>query len=188
MESGRAPIVTTTVGSYAVQSTVGGLPYAHDSIVSRAALAETFDLDREAAEGWEPFFVSVARNDDSPRLTVTQRFFPAGYGFYPAILIVPETARLFIGAGTRVLIYDLESPRRLSTDTADTGFWGWALHGNVVVMSAELELAAWRATGEKLWTGFVEPPWTYKVFGTIVELDVMGKITRFPLETGPEKL
>jgi len=29
-------------------------------------------------------------------------------------------------------------------------------------MSAELELAAWRTDGTKLWTTFVEPPWTYR--------------------------
>ncbi len=52
-------------------------------------------------------------------------------------------------------------------------------------MSAELELAAWRITGEKLWTRFVEPPWGYDVVDGQVNLDIMGDKTTFSLEKGP---
>jgi hypothetical protein len=69
-------------------------------------------------------------------------------------------------------------------DDADTGFWGWRLHDDVVVMSAELELAAWTTGGEKLWTTFVEPPWSYAVEDSTVRLDVMGEISEFPLQRG----
>ena len=48
------------------------------------------------------------------------------------------------------------SPRRLSEDSADVGFWSWAQHGETVLMSAELELAAWSSAGRKLWSTFVE--------------------------------
>lgn len=44
-------------------------------------------------------------------------------------------------------------------------------------MAAELELAAWTSSGEKLWTTVVEPPWSYQVFDDLVQLDVMGKNT-----------
>jgi hypothetical protein len=99
--------------------------------------------------------------------------------------VIPETHLLFIGAGTRLLAYDLRGPRRLWQDEADTGFWFWQRHGEVIVMSAELELAAWDTQGRKLWTTFVEPPWSYEVRGSDLVLDVMGRTTTFPLEVGP---
>ena len=58
-------------------------------------------------------------------------------------MIIPETSLLMIGAGERLLAYDLETPRRLWEDEAEAGFWGWERHGGLVLMSAELELAAW---------------------------------------------
>jgi hypothetical protein len=58
--------------------------------------------------------------------------------------------------------------------------------GDVVFMSAELELAAWSTNGEKLWTMFVEPPWSYEVTDSDeVRLDVMGTITTFDKRQGP---
>jgi hypothetical protein len=32
---------------------------------------------------------------------------------------------------------------------------------------------------------FVEPPWSYQVRGEEIQLDVMGKLTRFSLVAGP---
>ena len=49
----------------------------------------------------------------------------------------------------------------------------------------KLELAAWSAVGEKLWSTFVEPPWSYRVEGDIVHLDVMGRLSSFSLRDGP---
>jgi hypothetical protein len=59
--------------------------------------------------------------------------------------------------------------------------------GDVVVMSAELELAAWTTTGEKLWTTFVEPPWEYAVEGDSLVLDVMGTKSSFGLRRSPAR-
>jgi hypothetical protein len=64
--------------------------------------------------------------------------------------------------------------------------WGVAVAAaDVVVVSAELELAAWDVSGRKLWSTFVEPPWEYDVDADIVRLDVMGRRTQFPLVGGP---
>lgn len=52
-------------------------------------------------------------------------------------------------------------------------------------MSGELELAGWTIGGEKLWSTFAEPPWSYQVDGGRVHLDVMGKYTAFDIHTGP---
>jgi hypothetical protein len=52
-------------------------------------------------------------------------------------------------------------------------------------MSAELELAAWTVSGVKLWTMFVEPPWSYEVTAGQILLDVMGVTSTFDLIRGP---
>jgi hypothetical protein len=52
-------------------------------------------------------------------------------------------------------------------------------------MSAELELAAWTTGGAKLWTTFVEPPWSYRVADGLVILDVMGDERTIGLSGGP---
>jgi hypothetical protein len=103
------------------------------------------------------------------------------------VLLVPQQRQLFIGAGTRLLAYQARSGRwlRCWVDEAECGFWGWRQHGDVVVMSAELELAAWNVNGDKLWTTFVEPPWTYRVTTEQVLLDVMGTTRTFDLKRGP---
>ena len=125
-------------------------------------------------------------HSDQRSLTVSQHFAPGPEaGFQPGVLIVPETHTLFIGAGTRLLAYHLQRVARLWQDEADTGFWFWRRHGEVVVMSAELELAAWDLEGHKLWSTFVEPPWTYSVSEGSVTLDVMGQIRKFSLRSGP---
>jgi len=46
-------------------------------------------------------------------------------------------------------------------------------------------MAAWNISGEKLWTAFVEPPWSHEVIVGTVRLDVMGTVSSFPLDTGP---
>lgn len=70
-------------------------------------------------------------------------------------------------------------------DRADVGFWSWSQHGEFVLMSAELELAAWTAAGVKQWSTFVEPPWSFTVAEGTVALDVMGRTTVFPIAAGP---
>ncbi len=112
------------------------------------------------------------------------RYDPSG-GFHPGALLVPETGLLFIGAGERLLAYRLDGPTRLWEEATDCGFWGWARHEDRVILSAELELAAWDVRGRKCWSMFVEPPWSYEVSAGMIELDVMGTRSRFPLDTGP---
>jgi len=167
---------------YRILASPAGLPELYDHYRKHAVLVDEIDLD--SSEG-TPCFFAVGRGD-ALSLVVAQRYGPAGYGFYPGLLLVPETGIVFIGAGGRILAYSLEpEPRRLWVDSADCGFWSWSRHGDLVVMSAELELAAWTIAGEKRWTMFVEPPWSYTVSEGTLELDVMGSISTFPVATGP---
>lgn len=131
-------------------------------------------------------FVAIAKGNGSWDFVSTLRYGPAGYGFVPGVLLVPETKTLFIGAGATLLCYSVGAePSRLWADETDMGFWSWRGFGGLVLMAAELELAAWTTHGEKLWSTFVEPPWTYEVAGGSVELDVMGTQCSFDIATGP---
>jgi hypothetical protein len=85
----------------------------------------------------------------------------------------------------RLLAYVLPGPERVWEDATVPGFWHWSVHRSAVLMAAELELAAWARSGEKLWSTFVEPPWSYEVEGERVQLEVMGDKTYFPVRSGP---
>lgn len=159
------------VGEHTLLVHRGPLPSMYSEYRKRAALADELDLD--GSEG-EPCFVAVAKSGEWPSLIVAQRFQPCVAGFDPGALLVPETRVLFIGAGERLLAYSLDGPKQLWKDRADCGFWSWQQYGNFVIMSAELELATWDLRGRKLWTTFVEPPWSYQVEDELIHLDVMG--------------
>ena len=171
-------------GEYTVSGTVGELPTIYSALIEHAILHDDFGV--KGADG-TAMVISVERASEQwPNLLISQRFDPGPEaGFHPGALLVPETNLLFVGAGTRLLAYDLRGSHRLWEDAADTGFWGWKRHGDVVVMSAELELAAWTLEGRKLWSTFVEPPWEYDVQGARLHLDVMGTKSVFDLRNGP---
>jgi hypothetical protein len=174
-------------GQYTVRASVGGLPLTYSEYVSHAVLSE--DLGIRSAEGTALFFAVGSSARDWPDLVVALRFDPGPEaGFRPGILLVPERHLVFVGAGTSLLAYELSPVRRLWVDAADHGFWGWRRHGDIVLMSAELELAAWDVAGGKLWSAFVEPPWSFEVHGDRVELDVMGHKSNFLAAIGPDSV
>ncbi len=178
---------TVTVGPYVIafQSLeTPEPPLRYEWAKQRAELLEEFDL--QGSDG-DFCYLVAGRSIDHPTLVLAQRHDPPeAAGFYPGVLVVPETDVLFVGAGERLLAYDLAHPARLWEDVADTAFWRWARHGEVVIMSAELELAAWNVEGTKLWTTSVEPPWGYEVTDDVLELDIMGVKSEFSLRGGPE--
>lgn len=173
-----------TIGPYTLRCHPSELPGMYGPDVERAQLVEEFDLNGTHGSCC---FLAVSRGVEWPFLVVAQRYESDG-GFRPGALLVPETDLLFIGAGQRLLAYRLDGPTRLWMDTTDCGFWGWARHGDRVILSAELELAAWDINGRKCWSTFVEPPWSYEVSAGMIELDVMGSKSRFPLDAGPAGL
>jgi hypothetical protein len=175
---------SVTVGQYTLSSHPDRLPDMYGNYAEHAGLVEEFDL--QSPEG-KSCFLAVSRGVGWPFLVVAQRYDPSG-GFHPGVLLVPETNLLFVGAGERLLAYRLDGPSRLWMDRTSCGFWGWARHGDRVILSAELELAAWDVHGRKSWSVFVEPPWSYEVSAGMIELDVMGMKSRFPLDAGPAQL
>lgn len=147
--------------------------------------ARCVDVEEVGAGRW--FSLRVSHEDlVQPILDFGRRLQPAGGGFEPGVLLVPETSVLFVGGGDRVWAFDLEGGCRLWEQEAEFGFWGWERSDGVVLMAAELAFAAWDVSGTKLWETFVEPPWVYRVDRGEVELDVMGSVRRFDLRRGPE--
>jgi hypothetical protein len=186
MPDAGAELVVVEVAAWRAMTSPGP-PAALADYRQHADLHEQFD-DQKSREARGFFFVAVTRAaEEWPSLVITQTFSPSEGGFSPGVLIVPETDIVFIGAGTRLLCYQLASGRwsRRWQDQADVGFWGWRRHSDVVVMSAEIELAAWTIDGLKLWRTFVEPPWSYEVEDGTLRLDLVGTISSFPLEAGP---
>lgn len=177
---------TIELGEFRLLCVSDGLPDIYDYFCEHARLLEEIALD--SGTGRRCFLGVTRLGEEAPALVVAQRFDPGGCCFEPGALVVPETGRLFVGAGERLLAYDLrpEVPRRLWEDEAYYGFQGWRRHGGIVLMSAELELAAWDLEARKLWTTEVEPPWGYVVHSELVTLDVMGRKTEFPLAAGPD--
>lgn len=174
-----------TLNEFSILCDSTNLPEIYEEYRKRSVLAEEFDL-LEREEG-SRCFIGVKKDCGWPFLTIAQKYRPACAGFHPGALLIPETSRLFIGAGERLLAYDLRGPKRLWLDSADMGFWHWHRHQDFVLMAAELEFAAWTTEGIKLWSAFVEPPWDYVLVGDSVILNVMEKKTTFALRHGPEK-
>lgn len=167
------------IAEWNVQIHVDDPPATYDWYVENALLAEEFDL--KSRDG-RYYFVAVGTFDGTirehwkPLLTVAQRYSPEYVaGFEPGVLIVPETACLFVGAGDRLLAYDLHKPARLWEDHADCGFQGWGRYGDFVWMAAEIEFAVWRLDGTKLWTTFVDPPCDLTFSDGLVTLDAFDK-------------
>lgn len=162
-----------------------GLPAAYDLYRRHAMLCEEISSPGGGENG--VFFLAVtAAGEPWPRLVVTQDGGPVLGGTGPGVALMPQAATLFSGIGSRLLAWSLrDRPRRLWEDTAELGFWHWSVHDHVVLMAAEVEFAAWDLAGAKLWSAFVEPPWSYQVTGDRIDLDVMGRKSAFPASTGP---
>lgn len=162
----------------------GSLPSIYNDLKRHAKLAD--ELALRPHDG-ELCFLSVSSTGHWPFLVVAQRFELSEGGFDPGAMIVPETGTLFVGAGRRLLCYRLDPPTRLWEDTTDAGFLEWSRYNDVVLMSGELELAAWDTSGRKLWTMPLEPAWEYHVSQGHVHLDVQGRKSAFPLRGGPQQ-
>lgn len=177
--------VEFSTAKYQIRVELGTPPRIIDTYRKKAAFCDAHCLNHVEAQY---LFVAVAPSAAFwPTLVVEQRY-ESHQVFNPGVLVVPETDTVFIGAGTRLLAYSLAgTPRPLWEELTDVGFFCWRLHGGIVLMSAELELAAWSVAGEKLWSTFVEPPWHYTIEHEQVTLDVMGTVSSFPVVAGPQR-
>jgi hypothetical protein len=133
-------------------------------------------------EEGERAFVLVHRADGAPTLLVVSHHKPT---FGCGVHLVPETGVLLLGCGESVCAYDMATGNKLHHDITPYAFHSWGRHGDVVVMSAELEVAAYALDGTRLWAATVAPPWDYGVAGERMHTIVMGHRVEFSLREGP---
>lgn len=133
-------------------------------------------------EDREPRYVLVHRPGGAPTLLVIGQV-REGYGC--GVHLVGETGVLFFGCGESVCAYDMASGANVHRDITPYAFHSWNRHGEVVVMSGELEVAGFALDGTKLWSAAVESPWDYGVTGDKMYTLVMGHRVEFPLRDGP---
>lgn len=174
-------------GAYRAWLAEGRLPELEAEYRRRAALLEEFDVEKADGAG-NACFAGIGLQDEWPRIVVAQQCVPAmKLGFHPGLLIVPETGVAFLGAGERLLAYTINTPQRIWEKFTAVGFWSWNQVDGVILMAAELELRAFDLNANEMWSCFVQPPWSFGIEEREIVLEVMGEITRFGIESGPEK-
>ena len=179
-------MISITVDEFTLWCEIGISPLIYNNYRQYAKLVDEFDINNGDIEqdDMNICVIMVEKNDLWPFLIISQRYAHSST-FFPGMLIVPETNRLFVGAGSRLLAYDLLITQRLWEDSTAIGFSQWKRYKDWVIMSAEVELAVWDIYGQKKWSTFVEPPWSYTVEGELLHIDVMGNCSSFHLSTGP---
>lgn len=156
-----------------------------DGLAARARA--DLQLRAHAPDAAYEYLVIAVDSAERTELVVSVAYAPgARAGFHPAVALIEETGVLFVGAGTHAYALDVKRGTILTAHPLELGFWQWKRVGELVLMSAELELAAFDLRGELRWTAAVEPPWSCVVQGDEVEVDVMDQPKRrFPLARGP---
>ena len=124
-------MLSVSSGDYVVLCEDDGLPELYDYYRQNAVLVEEFDLDNPDCS---VCFVGLQRDSETPFLVVAQSYSPSEFGFDPGVQLIEETGVLFVGAGERLLAYDLERATRLWEDEADEGFHRWSRHDSTVMM------------------------------------------------------
>lgn len=172
-------MVSFSVGNYNLNFEQGKLPNIYESYIKNAKLVEEYDINNRDAQ---LFFLSVGIAEKWPFITIAQRYEPYMSGFEPGVLLVPETDMLFIGAGERILIYDLKEIKKFDEDYNYPGFLEWIRYKEYIFMLAELEVGCWRITGEKMWNRFAEPPYniTFENDSIIIQMD--NETVKFDIE------
>jgi len=179
-----ANMMSFTIGAWRVSAEQGALPLIYKDYKSHAIFVDEGDVDDRDGN---VFFIGVTSPGNYsgwPETVICHRYSPSDYGFNPGFLIVPEENILFVGAGTNLFAFDLENHTRLWGDRLDIGFFSWHRHKEFILMSAELEFGVWTTSAKKLWSTFVEPPWSFEIINETVVLDIMGTKKTLSLATG----
>ena len=133
-------------------------------------------------EDREPCYVLVQRAGGAPTLLVIGRLRP---DHDCGVHLVESTGVMFYGCGESVCAYDMATGKKLHHDITPYAFHSWGRHGDIVIMSGELEIAGYTLDGTKVWKATVESPWDYTVSGGKMATIVMGHRVEFPLTEGP---
>ncbi len=79
---------SVSCGQYTVLCQSDGLPLLHDEYREHVQLVEEIALEETEDE---ICFVAVQSISDWPFLVIIQRYTPAGFGFDPGVILIPET-------------------------------------------------------------------------------------------------
>jgi len=174
-------MVEIQFGDWAVLVSDGCLPINYLELMAAAGLSDEFDVN--ASDGRASFLCiwNKASRRADPVLAVSQRYEMTGSP--AAALLVPQSNRVFIGAGERLLCYDIAAPKRIWEDYA-LEFWSWEQATDRVVMRGELEIVVWTTSGRKLWSVPSEPEWTHVIEGRTVVLNGDGARRVLGLDDG----
>jgi hypothetical protein len=168
------------LGEYELFYTLAGLPADYQILGEHAHIIDQLH-DEQAYDSL--CTLTIAKGEDWPFLVITRHC----EHLNPAVLFIPETHLLFVGASSQISAYRLDKPRKMWHETlAENGtFTKWLRSGEFVLMTSDYELAAWDIYGWKKWSVNVESPWNYRVHKGMIELDATGNQSVFPLDIGP---
>ncbi|MFZ6733539.1 hypothetical protein ACO0LG_16550 [Undibacterium sp. Ji42W] len=176
----------STVGKYTVSITTDPNEISHKLARGDFVVHKRIESDRDK-DVQAYIAIGVTDCGHGADLLFEAWYFPGPlHGCHPGVLIIPETATVFIGIGEDAYTYSMAPIELISKESAEAGFWYWSRYGDTVLMIAELELSAWTLDGKRKWTRFVEPPWHYSKENDVISLDVMGHISLLSLETGQD--
>lgn len=105
-------MITVASGRYRLHCQEG-LSEEMERYAERAQLVERLAVDSSDGVGSFSLAVADPSKDQWPFLVVLGPYQPAQPGFYPGVLVVPETNILFVGAGTYLAAFDLITARKL---------------------------------------------------------------------------
>ena len=156
-----------SIGRYTVSVASASGPVANDLIACHALLHDDLSDPSTREDRWCWF--AVERSTGEVLLSVTATGEATGGPDVAGIQLIPETDRLLVAAADTLACYDLAQPRRLWRDRA---FWfrRWLRCGDVLLMQAEYELAAYDLSGDRLWSTQADFPYELEFTGTRLRL------------------
>ena len=177
-------MIEISVDDWNVLTQDGSEPSIFKYYLESAEFVDQIDIDNDEGRF---LFLGISKDVNCkgrPSVVIAQKYQDERGTFTPGFLLVSDTSLFFLGAGERLLCYDIEKKVRLWEDRTTYGFWSWSRSGPYVLMSAEVEFGVWDTSGKKLWSTWVEPPWSFKIQGQAVALEVMGEIQNLRLSDG----
>ena len=120
---GRVRLISIVQGRWELHVQYGDLPTLYTSYAEHASFVDEIDI--HDAEG-RFLFLGVSKPRDNqgwPSLVVSQKYEDAQQTWNPGFCLLPDTSLVFIGAGKRLLCYDIKKRQKLWEDAADCGFW-----------------------------------------------------------------
>jgi hypothetical protein len=76
-------------------------------------------------------------------------------GFYPSLLFIEKTKKLFIGAAKTILIFDIPTSQVINTTYLNINFWGWVTDNTeeyIIAEDSNEGIILFSSLGQLMWT------------------------------------